>query len=218
MTPEEAIYVIKEYKPILGFEKYREALNVAISALEEIQQYREIGTVEELKNSTREEDALKFYYCESEDDYYIGKRVGNFYYARYGKTGFTWFMSRYLPWGEHVIAPNTLWKEHIYPSEPKEMPFFEWLQGFIKRYCGGTVEECRESVEKQKPQKPKDSLKIEPVIDENGAYVDADVTVYLLCPNCGEMVGIEDNCDRFCHECGQAIDNENLEGMEDENT
>ena len=80
----------------------------------------------------------------------------------------------------------------------------------------GTVEECREAMEKQKPQKPKDSLKIDPVIDENGAYVDADTTVYLLCPNCREMVGIEDNCDRFCHECGQAIDNENLEGMEDE--
>ena len=79
----------------------------------------------------------------------------------------------------------------------------------------GTVEECREGVEKQKPKKPKDSLKIKPVIDENGAYVDADVTVYLLCPNCGEMVGIDENVDKFCRECGQAID-ENLEGMEDE--
>lgn len=82
----------------------------------------------------------------------------------------------------------------------------------------GTVEECREAREKQMPKAPKDSLKIKPVIDENGAYVDADTTVYILCPNCGELVGIEDNCDRFCHECGQAIDNENLEGMEDENT
>lgn len=80
----------------------------------------------------------------------------------------------------------------------------------------GTVEECKEAIEKQKPKNPKDSLKIDPVIDENGAYVDADTTVYLLCPNCGEMVGIEDNCDRFCHECGQAIDNENLERIEDE--
>ena len=79
----------------------------------------------------------------------------------------------------------------------------------------GTVEECREAVEKQKPKAPKDSIKIKPVIDENGAYVDADVTVYLLCPNCGEMVGIDENVDKFCHECGQAIDNENLEGMED---
>ena len=55
MTPEEAIYVIKEYKPILGFEKYREALNVAISALEEIQQYREIGTVEECREAVEKQ-------------------------------------------------------------------------------------------------------------------------------------------------------------------
>ena len=79
----------------------------------------------------------------------------------------------------------------------------------------GTVEECRKAVEKRKPKKPKDSLKINPVIDGNGAYVDADMTVYLLCPNCGEMIGIDESCDKFCRECGQAID-ENLEGMEDE--
>lgn len=158
MTPEEAIEILGDfekqakakadgaYQTNVG----KMACDMAIEAIKEIQQYREIGTVEELKNSTREEDIFKFYYCESEDDYYIGKRVGNFYYARYGKTGFTWFMSRYLPWGEHVIAPNTLWKEHTYPSEPKEILFFEWLQGFMKKYCGGTAEECREAVEKQK--------------------------------------------------------------------
>ena len=73
----------------------------------------------------------------------------------------------------------------------------------------GTVEECREAVEKQIPKQPKDSLKIKPVIDENGAYIDADVTVYLLCPNCAEMVGIDENVDKFCHECGQAILQEN---------
>lgn len=80
----------------------------------------------------------------------------------------------------------------------------------------GTVEECLEAREKQKPKAPKDELKINPVIDCNGAYVDADITVYLLCPNCGEMVGIDENVDKFCRECGQAIDTENLEGMEDE--
>ena len=69
----------------------------------------------------------------------------------------------------------------------------------------GTAEECREAVEKQKPKAPKDSLKIKPVIDENGAYVDADTTLYLLCPNCGECVGIEENIDRYCRECGQSI-------------
>ena len=44
----------------------------------------------------------------------------------------------------------------------------------------GTVEECREAREKQMPKAPKDSLKIEPIIDESGAYVDADTTVYIL--------------------------------------
>lgn len=69
----------------------------------------------------------------------------------------------------------------------------------------GTVEECREAREKQIPKKPKDSLKIDPVIDGNGAYVDADTTLYILCPNCGELVGIDEDIDRFCRECGQAI-------------
>ena len=120
-TPEEAIETIKSNMPTSGYQMLRESLGMAITALKEIQQYREIGS----------------------------------------------------------------------------------------------VEECREAVEKQKPKAPKDSLKIKPVIDENGAYVDADTTVYLLCPNCGEMVGIDENVDKFCRECGQAID-ENLEEMEDE--
>lgn len=157
MTENEALYILNNYKFDMrqnGAFNMITTISVVTNALKELQQYREIGTVEELKNSTREEDILKFYYCESEDDYYLGQRVENKYYARYGKTGFTWFMSRYLPWGEHVIAPNTVWKEYTYPSEPKEIPFFEWLQGFLKKYCGGTVEECREAVEKQKPEKP----------------------------------------------------------------
>ena len=120
-TPEEAIETIKSNMPTSGYQMLRESLDMAIAALKEIQQYREIGT----------------------------------------------------------------------------------------------VKECREAVEKQKPKKPKDSLKINPVIDGNGAYVDADMTVYLLCPNCGEMIGIDESCDKFCRECGQAID-ENLEEMEDE--
>ena len=120
-TPEEAIETIKSNMPTSGYQMLRESLEMAITALKEVQQYREIGT----------------------------------------------------------------------------------------------VEECREAVEKRKPRKPKDSLKINPVIDGNGAYVDADMTVYLLCPNCGEMIGIDESCDKFCRECGQAID-ENLEGMEDE--
>ena len=64
----------------------------------------------------------------------------------------------------------------------------------------GTVEECREAVEKQKPMKVKE------------VHVDE-----YYCPACGS-----ENCcdqgivgDRYCPYCGHAID-ENLEGMEDD--
>ena len=110
--------------------------------------------------------------------------------------------------------------QYVYP-EPEDYAIEEAIEALkeVQRYREiGTVEECREAVEKQKAKSPKDSLKINPVIDENGAYIDAETTVYLLCPNCEEMVGIDDNCDSFCRECGQKIDKENLEGMEDENT
>ena len=76
--------------------------------------------------------------------------------------------------------------------------------------CGIAIE----AMKKQIPRVPKDSLKIKPVIDKNGAYVDADITVYFFCPNCGEMVGINENVDKFCRECGQAIDTVNLEEKE----
>ena len=107
--------------------------------------------------------------------------------------------------------------KYVYPY-PQDYAIEEAIEALkeIQKYREiGTVEECREAVEKRKPKKPKDSLKINPVIDGNGTYVDADMTVYLLCPNCGEMIGIDESCDKFCRECGQAID-ENLEGMEDE--
>ena len=73
----------------------------------------------------------------------------------------------------------------------------------------GSVEECREAVEKQKPKKC--------IIDSCPNH-----TRY-KCPSCGKIhlsrykrgfpsLG---RITRFCDHCGQAID-ENLEGMEDE--
>ncbi len=66
----------------------------------------------------------------------------------------------------------------------------------------GSVEECREAVEKQKAKKPE-------VIDQ-----DFD---YYKCPVCGEYIWATDNINdhKYCLNCGQAID-ENLEGMENE--
>lgn len=126
------------------------AKDEAINALEEVEQYRAIGTVEELQKVEKEEDILKFYYCESEDSYLVGIRIDNFYYAHYIDGRWVFDMSRHLPWGKHVVDDKTAWKEYTYPSEPREISFSEWLNGFIKKECGGTPEECRAAVEKQK--------------------------------------------------------------------
>ena len=60
MTEQEAIEIIdlicKElYKP----KKVQEALDTAISALKEVQQYREIGTVEECREAVEKQNAKK---------------------------------------------------------------------------------------------------------------------------------------------------------------
>ncbi len=102
--------------------------------MEKLQQYEELGTVEELSKRVKEEDVLKFYYCESLDKYLVGQRVDTMYYAEITELGdLSFFMSRYLPWGEHIVAPETAWKEYTYPSEPKEIAFSEWLKGFMKQ-------------------------------------------------------------------------------------
>ena len=72
----------------------------------------------------------------------------------------------------------------------------------------GSVKECREAVEKQKPKKcVEDSC--------------PDHTHY-KCPSCGRIQKTKYNDSTFgcilnnCSNCGQALMNENLEGMEDE--
>lgn len=80
--------------------------------------------MEQLSKKVNEEDVLKFYYCESEDKYYVGKRLDTMYYAEVmvypdGTVCLSYQKSRYLPWGENG-----------YSSEPKEISFQEWLQGF----------------------------------------------------------------------------------------
>ena len=119
-----------------------------------------------------------------------------------------------VDYAEMVCAPTFAYGyQYVYP-EPEDYAIEEAIEALkeVQRYREiGTVEECREAVEKQKAKKPKDSLKINPVIDGNGAYVDADTTIYLLCPNCEELVGIEENCDNYCRECGQKIDKESEE-------
>lgn len=121
MTTEQAIKYLTEWKNAIvdrGDTLNSQAVQALIMAIEALEQ-----------------ESIKFYYVESLDDYWIGRRLDNFYYATWhGRLGFVWSHSKYLPWGEHIVDENTLWKEHTYPSEPKEIPFVEWIIGFTKKY------------------------------------------------------------------------------------
>ena len=59
-TPEEAIETIKSNMPTSGYQMLRESLDMAIEALKEVQQYREIGaSPEQLKELIFEGSATK---------------------------------------------------------------------------------------------------------------------------------------------------------------
>ena len=58
-TPEEAIETIKSNMPTSGYQMLRESLEMAITALKEVQQYREIGTVEECREAVEKQISMK---------------------------------------------------------------------------------------------------------------------------------------------------------------
>lgn len=92
--------------------------------------------LKEYEDSEEQGRLIKFYHCESLNEYYIGKRCDNFYYATAeiqsnGDICLHYKWSRYLPWGKHIVDESSLWKECTYPSEPKEISFEKWLKGWL---------------------------------------------------------------------------------------
>lgn len=111
----------------------------------------------------------------------------------------------------------------VYP-EPEDYAIEEAIKALkeIQQYREiGTVEECREAVEKQNPKKPKEILRHRGGFETlhcpncNTDYqMDNRYTITEgYCPACGKL--IDSAFRNYCGNCGQAID-ENLEGMEDE--
>ena len=81
----------------------------------------------------------------------------------------------------------------------------------------GAVKECWKAVEKQKAKKPDIYTDTRNMVDLHGNVYTEQANVY-LCPTCESFIGyVGNNIFHYCPVCGQAID-ENLEGMEDENT
>lgn len=116
-----------------------------------------------------------------------------------------------VDYAEMVCAPAFAYGyEYVYP-EPEDYAIEEAIKALneIQQYREiGTVKECREAVEKQTPKKCiKDSC--------------PDHTHY-KCPSCGKIQKTKYDDSTFgcilnnCSNCGQALINEDLEGMEDE--
>ena len=126
-----------------------------------------------------DENELKFYYVESIDDYWIGQRLGNFYYAKWDEyLGFVWSTSRYLPWGEDIVNEKTLCKEYTYPSEPMEISFTEWIVGFMKKYSTDSKIECKEKASLEAWDKVKEEMKY--FYNVYDSYDEEELTEYEL--------------------------------------
>ena len=101
---------------------------------------------------------------------------------------------------------NDLYALGYFEDTKKEIEIFDMATAALKEIQQyreiGTAEECRKAVEKQKPKKPHRNYK-----KFSGLWC-----------KCGWYLGQKQCLDiKYCPNCGQAID-ENLEGMEDENT
>ena len=94
-----------------------------------------------------------------------------------------------------------------------------WMEELLQYREIGTIEECREAVEKRKPKKPKKILRHRGGFEmQHCPNCDTDYQVdrrYTItdeyCLVCGKL--LDSAFRNYCANCGQAID-ENLEGME----
>ena len=145
---------------------------VAIKALEEIQQYREIGSVKEckemasiVKKSERSELANII------DEWIEYRKIGTVEECK-----------------EMAVIAN----KKTNPDELAKI-IVEWIQ-YNKI---GTVEECREAVEKQKPKKPLGGVDIagneymirsycSAIVEDGGWRAD-------YCPDCGQAIQWDEN-------------------------
>ena len=190
MTEQEAIEVLKNNYPKMckmvngryqgGFDNtesdFGQALTMAISVLKEIQQYREIGTVEELTDFKNMKVRLEKYHANIN-------------------------VSRLIECFIETVFENTKHEGFIILTNQEAKDY--------EAYCSiGTVEQCREAVEKQKTKNSK-------IIHKSGA-------IHYNCPSCGlNLMEIKNNIQfghipMYCEYCGQAIKDEDLEEMKDE--
>ena len=103
MTEQQAIKIIKEEKSWESDDRKIDAFIMAIDALEEIKQYRAIGTVEECRAAVEKQKAKKPQKTESEgyrytDTYRCPNCGGNF--SGTGIANYCYHCGQKLDWGD----------------------------------------------------------------------------------------------------------------------
>lgn len=119
-----------------------------------------------------------------------------------------------IKWMQNVRDDAVVTLDHIAKEEPNVSPMLyagrkekaeTIIKGFeeLEQYRAiGTVEECREAMEKQKAKKP--ITKSRGVYDEdNGDYLSDEK--YNICPSCNPMREVYMGC-TYCRWCGQKLD------------
>ena len=86
MTENEAVEALRlintsRVHPFYSWEEMAEVRDIAISALEEIQQYRKIGTVEECREAVEKQKAKKPEVIDQDFDYYKCPVCGEYIWA-----------------------------------------------------------------------------------------------------------------------------------------
>ena len=117
-----------------------------------------------------------------------------------------------VDYAELVCAPAFAYGyQYVYP-EPEDYAIEEAIEALkeVQRYREiGTVEECREAVEKQKPKAVTNGKLIK-------NFYGSPYCIKGDCPTCGRE-SIKSTDTDYCYVCGQHLKyDENLEGMEDE--
>lgn len=206
MTENEAISILSHMKNLITVRTYEEkALEMAIQALEEVLQYRAIGTPEKILVNFN--DGATTLEQSKEVIEAAMRKIQE--YESVGTVEEIKEMSAELKrWHTSEINPkirNTFanTSTQICHNCDHKDEYIEELEEENAEYKAiGTIDECQSAVERMKPKKPKKPIDISMVRDNNGY-----IGLIGKCPCCDDIVE-EDTL--YC-DCGQKLDWEKKE-------
>lgn len=215
MTENEAIrdleYLIEEYSaypPETGVNETIGSLQYCITALKEIQQYRKIGSVGEIKQaigvlSLSENDIIKTFHELNEY-----RKIGTVEQVKNQKENLNVAYQIISDYEQYGTIEDFKKAQRYMRLVNAHGTIGRVIDSCAEYESIGTVEECREAVEKQKPKKPI-PINYQDYADkiDNAEFFEGSY----FCPNCGTVL----RSGSYCNRCGQKLGwNENLEGME----